>query len=706
MGSLTNNPTSSFAPPIHPPPPPEPLTHPKQISTSAYLRLLKPAIPLNPHVDQSEDEHEDLGPSLSEVRRSSEPLTITHPEPFRFSTDHRSSWRNKLQELRRQRNEQKQKETEEHTPHNDDRWTSTYRSRFTSSPVVNQNHERSFTLSPHLDAEIADILASSLTPSHNYHSQLKSPRLSSPHQHERKENQQNGTDLESSNEQTCDRHSLSSDPIGHQRTRSDSTSTRRSSSQKRRDSDFNSFYQRMMRQQREKEEELDKLRIQLEEEKNEDSECVFKPTINKQKKTANESMNDTQAKAKIEDRLIQWNEHKREERMERIRNNSDLPSECTFQPKLNKRNPNLGNSLRSSDNRSLSCSSTKRSVSSIAQSGDRLSNNNNVLHPPAFSESTPSTFKPTLIATTKVKEERTKQYLAIPAFERLSQPKLLQTHQNPSHNDDGLNVDLNSDKTKEKEQPQPQKRLSDSDFRAFLQRQEDTWMNQRAKVMLATQTIADEAKPRLKLCQKSLRMAEERNAGMTFLERVMDKAEQNKKHTVVNPRTKESVNVSVSKGTLALLEQEQSEITFSPQINQRSQQLKARSVEEMSTEEVLRRKERLNSLARERRKEEQNEMTFKPKLSSKDFGVDSKLGVLRDPDNLLERLNQERLEKEKRLIEKYGTLESREELEVNKKAFTPDIHEIPKTHYSAPLSARHVERTNPQTTYSQIYSSK
>ncbi|KAK2959129.1 hypothetical protein BLNAU_5924 [Blattamonas nauphoetae] len=732
MRGMTNTRTSSFASPLRPAPPPEPIKKVDPISPSAYFRLMKPKPPMNPRLPREEAEVEIQNPTLPDNPRDyPEPLTITHPKPFHFATEKRSNWRGQLHELKRQRDEQRRRESEEHHEFDTDRWNSTFKSRGSPSPTRKKFDDQSYPLSPHLDEEIAEILSASLTPSHRRSNSGLAGALSCPIPSQKAQSEPFKSAPKSQPDPPRGRSRTrpqSANSPASLRSRSRSTSSKRSSSQKRRAVDFNSFYERMMKKQKEKEEELARLKAELEGGKLDDPDCVFKPAINKQKKPKQASSSDLPPtpKPKIEDRLLLWNDQRRKEQMDRARTNADLPPDCTFKPKLNKKVPSFDippradpdphsqpplsaretKAGRDGDDEQPRFSSTRRSLVGQSPRRERAVSQGMFSHPPAFTESTPATFKPT-ISTSRVRDKNTMEYLAMPAFERLSKLVRVKTPRDIAMGEDGLRKEEERMAGEENDTTQPtkKKRLSDAEFRAFLQRQEDTWTSHQTKAMLAAEAKEEENKPKLKLCQKSLRIAEERNAGMTFLERVEEKTERDKRNAVLNPRTNEKVNVSVSLGLREQLEKEKSAITFSPQINKRSQQLKGRGFEELSTGEIQKRKEKMSMLLREKRKEEQSQMPFKPKLSSKEIGVESKLGVLRDPDHLLQRLNEERLEKERKLIEKYGTPESREEEEMKKRQNSSEIHNTSQVIHSRPPTPRKPEKPNPRSSYALLHSS-
>ncbi|KAA6400064.1 MAG: hypothetical protein EZS28_004413 [Streblomastix strix] len=159
-------------------------------------------------------------------------------------------------------------------------------------------------------------------------------------------------------------------------------------------------------------------------------------------------------------------------------------------------------------------------------------------------------------------------------------------------------------------------------------------------------------------------IAKERAAG-DFLERL---EQDQKRKALMRPRYEPS---------------EVYECTFSPQINQKSKQLTERGFEAIG--EKMRRESRMERLKQEQELRDSQDCYFSPKQFARDVGVESKLGVLRDPETLMERIKKEREDKIERVKQEAARQEK--SLEHNL-TFSPHINETPEFIHKMALAMR------------------
>ncbi|KAK2949730.1 hypothetical protein BLNAU_15304 [Blattamonas nauphoetae] len=104
---------------------------------------------------------------------------------------------------------------------------------------------------------------------------------------------------------------------------------------------------------------------------------------------------------------------------------------------------------------------------------------------------------------------------------------------------------------------------------------------------------------------------------------------------------------------------------FRPNINARSKKMSRKTIDELSTGEVQKRQEKMQRLKELQAQKETKINTFTPapffQHSNHSPKVESKLGLRRDPAGLIKRMEQEKEERQRLLIEKYGRREDEDE---------------------------------------------
>ena len=157
------------------------------------------------------------------------------------------------------------------------------------------------------------------------------------------------------------------------------------------------------------------------------------------------------------------------------------------------------------------------------------------------------------------------------------------------------------------------------------------------------------------LCKKSLELSSKGSRG-DFLERQKDHALQRSR-----------------KGELLERKVRDRECTFKPRISAKGMEQRARSVDEMSTGDALK-KEAIQEALRLRA--EQHEMqgaTFQPRILSTP-GVEGRLKILSEPETYIARVQYEQMEHDRRMIEHQI---QQEDEELAACTFQPEIHKAP-----------------------------
>jgi len=190
----------------------------------------------------------------------------------------------------------------------------------------------------------------------------------------------------------------------------------------------------------------------------------------------------------------------------------------------------------------------------------------------------------------------------------------------------------------------------------FLLRQEEAVRKRHADIESMKEATAPTLQPAL--CEKSLRIVEERGM-IPFLERIshdklikQQESHRNKALHSVDP-----------------------ECTFHPAINPTSRGLKARSVEELSRGDALKRETAARMVKLRLEQEDLGGVTFQPKINEKSKHTESRLRILADPDSYVQRLKQEAAV----LAEKARRSNAEAEMmEMAECTFHPSVHPAPE----------------------------
>lgn len=195
-------------------------------------------------------------------------------------------------------------------------------------------------------------------------------------------------------------------------------------------------------------------------------------------------------------------------------------------------------------------------------------------------------------------------------------------------------------------------------FEEFLGRQRQSKIRKERRVEEVKHAVTPNFKPQL--CQKSLDMSEQHYQG-DFLDRIERHV---LKRVDSENRRKSAANHPNTKGC-----------TFQPQITQKSEKMRARSVYEMSRGDLLRKETNHRMLKLRREQEEVSTLTFQPEISKKAQNEGrSKLKITEDPQAHLEWHKEKLLQ---RADAHEAELKSREVRELESCTFAPETIDCP-----------------------------
>lgn len=192
-------------------------------------------------------------------------------------------------------------------------------------------------------------------------------------------------------------------------------------------------------------------------------------------------------------------------------------------------------------------------------------------------------------------------------------------------------------------------------FQAFLARQTAAEMRRSRKIKAVTETMTPHHTP--KLCKKSKNIVASSQLG-SFLQRV-EKNSLRKEHRALQAKA---------------VTAHDPECTFKPKINPHSQSLQKRSVVEMSRGDMLK-KETAQRLMRLKAEQEQLDgLTFQPEINPVSRQMEGRLKLLAEPETYLERVQREQKLFSDR--QRRATQEA-EMQEFAECTFRPEIHDAP-----------------------------
>eukprot|EP00471_Norrisiella_sphaerica_P006935 CAMPEP_0184491526 /NCGR_PEP_ID=MMETSP0113_2-20130426/20604_1 /TAXON_ID=91329 /ORGANISM="Norrisiella sphaerica, Strain BC52" /LENGTH=644 /DNA_ID=CAMNT_0026875931 /DNA_START=301 /DNA_END=2232 /DNA_ORIENTATION=+ len=420
---------------------------------------------------------------------------------------------------------------------------------------------------------------------------------------------------------------------------------------------------------------------------NEKKECSFKPEI---KKLPNMYIQRNGNRTGLVDRLYAWDAKKKQVReVKKVEKTKQELDSCSFKPQLNKTSRMLSSSARQ-DIRNVSLRSQARAKlvereirrqqeqsyleectfqPVINQSSrDMVPKNRSLQSYSQRSKKTEQrvledamkecTFAP---QTNKVKKHMraANLYLEMTPFERLSQPVQKYTNDETWPDEYG-NYPVDStrmvNKTRRPIASKDVKPLSPS----FLERSK-RHLEKRDKTVEEHILRESQELYKPKLNKKSVKMARSKGGFYDRLEK---------------ESTRRSLTHSLREQAKNQLEED---CTFSPNINIMSKNLKGRSTQEMSGGDIALKTSKLELARMYARKQELNEVTFKPQRHTKnnywDNAVESRIKIASEPHSYTERVLEMRARREEVLKRKKA---EKERLELEKCTFRPETKEAPE----------------------------
>jgi len=260
------------------------------------------------------------------------------------------------------------------------------------------------------------------------------------------------------------------------------------------------------------------------------------------------------------------------------------------------------------------------------------------------------------------------KYLETDAFERLSNPPPSRTEGETSRATPRGNKSVARSSTPSRVKPgTPSARGSQTarsssvtrerndggSFDAFLERQEQREAARKEKNEKRKEMLEPRFEPML--CKKSLELSARR--GGDFLQR----QEQEDKRKAHREQMRRRVDA------------EQNRCSFKPRISSKGQECRARSVDEMSTGDALKKEAMQEAMKLRAEQEEMREATFQPRIHA-NKGVQGRLKILSDPDTYIQRVQHNQLRQDQKLVEHQRHME---EEEMKECSFAPEIHDAP-----------------------------
>ena len=189
------------------------------------------------------------------------------------------------------------------------------------------------------------------------------------------------------------------------------------------------------------------------------------------------------------------------------------------------------------------------------------------------------------------------------------------------------------------------------DFQSFISRQNQTLVHKKQEVDKLTIKLQPNFKP--KVSRKSMDLMSKGNRG-EFLDRV------------------EKYNLK--KETEMKFDPEQAKCTFKPALSKRTDKLRVRSVDEMSSGDLLKRVTNQRMMRMRTEQEEMAEYTFKPEISAKASRSKGALKLHEDPSQVLDWYKNAI---KKREDQRVNDIKSKNDKELKECTFSPEIIECP-----------------------------
>jgi len=416
-----------------------------------------------------------------------------------------------------------------------------------------------------------------------------------------------------------------------------------------------SFFERQLAWQNEKDEKAAKQRKEKEDHSLDG--CTFKPNIShhgghKQTDTAEQTDPEAASKRLYNDAMVKRRDREKAEKGIREAREEALKRECTFQPNINEYRDGVGGPAL--------VKSRFREATSSSKKAGRPSDMENC------------TFRPTTNEVDSSMHDALK-YLSTDAFERLSNPpprpanydrpetgtrRAASASRRPQSSMGGANTARQSTTGRMSRSKTPTTRgrgseTNRSGHESFLARQEHQEAVRRAKLAKQKEELEPSFEPML--CKKSIGISSKR--GGDFLARQEQEAARKAHRDEMRRRSDESMK----------------ECTFKPKISTKGEESRARSVDELSTGDALKKQAMQEAMKLRAEQEEMKEYTFQPRIHS-NSGVQGRLQILSEPGTYVARVASDQMRQDQQIHEHLRKLELEEMAECT---FEPEIHEAP-----------------------------
>eukprot|EP01036_Dinobryon_divergens_P023461 gene23463-31808_t len=448
------------------------------------------------------------------------------------------------------------------------------------------------------------------------------------------------------------------------------------------------FHARVTKWSKDKEAEVRKKTLLMEQ--NEVAECTFRPKISRNSERAIREMRGS-IREDVGDRLYKSSSLYAEQRYrlieeERVREDNEEKTQCTFQPKLFTKRFNETSGINPRYSRPQSASAA--SLHNMQNETARDHNSKECTFTPQINKIKPNMSSAKLYVSTNVVERLSRTNGSSTAVAKATSddsiPRVVDTTfvigDSNTSGRAGAVIDItsfmsnltgpqknyqtpssNSAKPSESE-PQKSRELTEEElkerqkkFETFLNRQQQILKRKEDNVRVISEATAPKFQP--KFCKKSIEMTEEKFANARFLDRV-DKDVQRRLSTEQN------LSVNLEK-----------ECTFQPKINEKSEKLRPRTAFELSRGDFFRKETNRRMLKMQNDELEQSALTFQPKLSAYAENAKSALQLNNDPSYFLDWFKEKVTEKENlRQLE----LQRRAEEEVSNCTFSPKTIDCPE----------------------------
>lgn len=364
-----------------------------------------------------------------------------------------------------------------------------------------------------------------------------------------------------------------------------------------------------------------------EKDKEEIMSCTFAPSTNRGLSTPGPSPRASQPATgeHVTDRLYSLSKNKRDynalkEQLEQ----EEIQRTCTFQPEINK------------------SAMTDRAAARYLQSPSKHKSDRHRHTPSGLDE---CTFNP---QTNKVPRHMSsaQSYLEADPFERLYGASTASSNRSMARSQPG--TPAKSQWSTSSTQPNTPAAMD-----SFLERQQRKEEERQQKLSKLKQSQEPSHEPML--CKKSLEISSRRNTS-SFLQ-----------------RQKEHDERKIDRNKMLQRKTRDRECTFKPRISQKGMEQRARSVEELSTGDALKKEALQEALRLRAQQQEMRGATFQPRILQAP-GVEGRLKILSEPETYIARVQQEQMANDRKMIQHQI---DQQDAELSECTFQPAIHEAP-----------------------------